>query len=355
MDVRRPGAGGARAREPVTARVFAARLAGWADAAGARVEPVRYPRPAAGGEVAAWRLSPPSPRGRVVAAHGAGNDALYPQVALFKSLVEAGFEVFAFDMDGHGRESTTAFAPETAPGALPAAVAEAERGHPPLPLHLLGHSFGGSLVLGALSEGSIPAVRSATIISSPIQVAPTFRTGVAELMGFFNRATLAQREHYGLWGIVPAFGPVKRGAYPFRRSEATGGSFGYVGAVQQLLDRLDLEQTTRRIKTPVLLVYGTADRLVAHEQGERLASAIPNAELMTVERTTHWSTCFEAAAVRRIVAWMEAHQGDGTMEDAGDPDRARDSDRPTSPRAVPCTLSPVPSGDEPSPTPEPGR
>jgi alpha-beta hydrolase superfamily lysophospholipase len=336
----------------VTARVFAGRLAGWADAAGARLEPVRYARPAAGGEVAGWRLSPSAPRGRVVAAHGAGNDALYPQIAAFKALVEAGFEVFAFDMDGHGRDSTTTFAPDTAPSALPAAVAEAERDRPPLPLHLLGHSFGGSLVLGALSEGSVPGVRSATIISSPIQVAPTFRTGIAELLGFLNRATLAQREHYGLWGIVPAFGPVKRGAYPFRRSETTGGSFGYVGAVQQLLDRLDIERTARRITTPVLLVYGTADRLVAHEQGERLARAIPGAELLTVDRTTHWSTCFEPGAVRRIVAWMESHQGDRTMADAEDPDHAADSDRPASPQAVPCTLSPVTSGSEPAPAPE---
>ena len=57
------------------------------DADGARLERVRYPRPEAGGEVEAWRLSPRELRARVVAAHGAGNDALYPQLALFEALV----------------------------------------------------------------------------------------------------------------------------------------------------------------------------------------------------------------------------------------------------------------------------
>ena len=137
------------------------------DAAGARLERVRYPRPEAGGEVEAWRLSPREPRARVVAAHGAGNDALYPQLALFEALVRRGVEVFAFDIDGHGAGSTTLFSPDTVPSAIAAAVAQAERGRPALPLHLLGHSFGGSLVLHALAEGAVAHAASAVVVSAP--------------------------------------------------------------------------------------------------------------------------------------------------------------------------------------------
>ncbi|HEX2202492.1 MAG TPA: alpha/beta fold hydrolase [Longimicrobium sp.] len=284
------------------------RLEAWLAGAGAWLERVRYARPEAGGEVSAYRLVPRNPRGRVVSAHGAGNDALFPQVALFKALVERGFEVFAFDWDGHGAESTTRFAPDALDSALVAAVGEAERGRAELPLHLVGHSFGGSLVLHALACGAVPHAVSGVAVSAPIQVSPDFRTAVAELLGFLHPATLSQRAHYGVWGTVPAVGPLKRRAYPFRRGEE-GGAFGYVGTVQRLLARLDLERTAAAVRAPVLLVYGTADRLVPMAQGEALAARIGGAELCRVPGGTHWSTAFLPAAVERVAAWVDARQG----------------------------------------------
>ena len=96
------------------------------------------------------------------------------------------------------------------------------------------------------------------------------RTAVAEVRGFFTRATLTQREHYGLWGLVPAFGPVKRAAYPFRRVDADGRAWSYVAAVQRLLAEMDLENRVAGIRVPTLLVYSHADAIVPHAQGERL-------------------------------------------------------------------------------------
>ncbi len=294
----------------MTAAPCLRRLERWTAASGARLERVRYPRPAAGGETAAFRLSPSGDaRGRVVAVHGAGNDALYPQVALFKALLGRGFEVFAFDVDGHGAESTTVFSLPAVLDAVPAAVAEAERGRPDLPLHLLGHSFGGSLALHALSSGAVPRASSAVVLSSPTAVTLDSGTALAEARGFLRLATLAQREHYGLWGLIPAFGPVKRRAYPFRRSEATGGSFGYVGAVNALLEEVDLDHAARSIDIPVLLVYGTRDRLVPPAQGERLAARLPRAELMRIDGGSHWSTSLDPAAIDRAAGWIEAHCG----------------------------------------------
>src|SRR4051812_29531531 len=104
---------------PVTAR----RLDAWLRARGGRLDRVRYSRPEAGGEVEAWRLIPAAASRRVVVAHGAGNDALFPQVALFRALCAAGCEVFSFDLDGHGAGSTTMFSVDGIRSALPAAVA----------------------------------------------------------------------------------------------------------------------------------------------------------------------------------------------------------------------------------------
>lgn len=277
------------------------------DVAGARLERVRYPRPEAGGEVEAWRLSPREPRARVVAAHGAGNDALYPQLALFEALVRRGVEVFAFDADGHGAGSSTLFSPETVPSALLAAVTQAERGRPALPLHLVGHSFGGSLMLHALAEGAVEHAASAVVISAPISLSLGAATAIGELRGFLRLGSLSQRRHYGLWGMVPAVGPLKRRAYPIRGAAQPGAPFAYVAAIRALLARLDLDRAAAKIRAPVLLVYGAGDRLVPAAQGRRLAELIPSSELLEIPGATHWSTAFADATIARAASWIEAH------------------------------------------------
>jgi pimeloyl-ACP methyl ester carboxylesterase len=57
----------------------------------------------------------------------------------------------------------------------------------------------------------------------------------------------------------------------------------------------------------VLLVYGTADRLVPVDQGRTLASLISSSHLLEVPGATHWSTAFADAAIARAAAWVDAH------------------------------------------------
>ena len=287
---------------------YGERLSVWASRLNARAADVRYPRPEARGEVCAVRLLPrAAPRARVLVAHGAGNDAVYPLLELFRALVRGGYEVFSFDVDGHGCGSTTVFAPDTVRGSIAAAAEAAERDGGALPLHLLGHSLGGSLVLDALASGALDRAASAVVLSAPTSIDLGFRTVVSELAGFFRLATLAQREHYGGWGLVPAFGPVKRGAYPFRRADAQPGSWSYVAAVRRLLEAMGLEARVGAIRVPTLLVYSRGDYLVGHAQGERLAERIPAARLLSLDRATHYGVPFAPRAVEAALGWMGAH------------------------------------------------
>lgn len=286
---------------------YGARLAAWARRTGTRVADARYPRPDAGGEVCAVRLMPEgAPRARVLVAHGAGNDAVFPLLELFRALLDAGCEIFSFDVDGHGCGSTTVFDARTVRTAVAAAAAQAERGRPPLPLHVVGHSLGGALVLDALASGALDRAASAVVLSAPVELRLDARTVIGEVRGFFRRATLAQRAHYGWWGLVPAFGPVKRGAYPFRRVDADGRAWSYVDAVRHLLGEMRLEERAASIRVPTLLVYSRADWLVTHGNGERLAERMPSARLLSLGDATHYSVPFDPAMIRAVLEWMDA-------------------------------------------------
>lgn len=287
---------------------YGARLAAWARRAGARAADVRYARPEARGEVCALRLLPSAPpRARVLAAHGAGNDAVFPLLELFRAFLRAGCEVFSFDVDGHGCGSTTLFSPDTVRTAVAAAAHAAEGDGPPLPLHAVGHSLGGSLLLDALASGGVEGAASAVVLSAPLDLRVGARAVLGEVGGFFTRGVLAQREHYGWWGLVPAFGPVRRAAYPFRRADADGRAWSYVSAVRRLLGEMRLEERAASVTVPTLLVYGRADRLVPHGDGERLAARMPAARLLSLDGATHYSVPFAPRAVDAAVRWMDAH------------------------------------------------
>ena len=290
-----------------TASEYGVRLRAWSRRIGADAADVRYPRPEAGGDVCAVHLLPRGPaRARVLVVHGAGNDAIFPLLELFRALLDGGCEVFAFDVDGHGRGSTTVFDPRTVRTAVAAALDAAEWGGPSLPLHVVGHSLGGALVLDALADDVLERAVSAVVLSAPVEVQLGAGTVASELRGFFRGATLAQREHYGWWGLVPAFGPVKRAAYPFRRMEADGRAWSYVDAVRRLLGEMRLEARVEGIRVPTLLIYGRADRLAPPADGARLAARIPGARLLTIPGATHYSVPFTREAVDAVLAWMDS-------------------------------------------------
>jgi pimeloyl-ACP methyl ester carboxylesterase len=228
-------------------------------------------------------------------------------------------EVFAFDVDGHGAGSSTRFSPDAVPSAIAAAVVMAERGRPELPLHLVGHSLGGSLVLHALAERSVAHAVSAVVISAPTAISLGAGTAIGELRGFLRLATLSQRRHYGLWGMVPAVGPLKRRAYPIRGAAQPGAPFAYVAAIRRLLARLDLDRTAAKVRVPVLLVYGAGDRLVPPAQGRRLAELIPSSELLETPGATHWSTGFAAPTIASTAAWIESHGREIKRSASSDP------------------------------------
>jgi alpha-beta hydrolase superfamily lysophospholipase len=282
-------------------------LRAWMTARGMEWTRDRYRR-AGGGDVTCYRLSPAGPpRAVVMPVHGAGNDALFALPGLIKRLLLDGYEVFSFDLDGHGRASTTTLDPETLGSAVPRAIRETGAGERGLALHGIGISLGGSLLLHALGaeRGDLA---SGSLLAAPLKIELSTRAVLGEMGIPALRTLWREREHCGIWGLVPSFGPVKRGLYPLRLAVPPGpGSFGYVDVLNIALDRLDLEDAASRVRAPVLLAYGGADRVVPASQGERLHRLIPSSELLLLERETHLTTPLAPAVMARVREWIGGH------------------------------------------------
>ncbi|MBW3628827.1 MAG: alpha/beta hydrolase [Gemmatimonadetes bacterium] len=279
----------------------------WAGRAGYGWEKIRYPRNEAGGDTVAYRMTPTgAPRAVVLAVHGAGNDALFALVGLFKELLGRGYEVFTFDLDGHGRASTTLFG-DAVRGAVPAAVARTGAAQRGLPVHAIGISLGGAILLASLANLPSPP-RSASLLSAPLRIHLSWAAIRREVGKPLLRTLWRERSHYGFTGLVPSFGPFKRGSYPLRLAQPPGpGPFGYVEVLNQTLERLSLEEAARRASIPVLLAYGRRDLLVPAEQAERLAQLLPRAELLVLDGETHLSAPMAPPAVYRVLSWIEEH------------------------------------------------
>jgi pimeloyl-ACP methyl ester carboxylesterase len=274
-----------------------------------RHERIVYPRPDAGGETVAYRLCPAHPpRGLLLVTHGAGNDALFAFPGFFKRVLQHGFEVFTFDMDGHGRASTTTFAYPGVCSAVADALRHALDGRSDLRVHAYGVSLGGAILLHALA-GTLRAIRSATLVVAPLRIRFSLPRVINELRPVALRTLMEQREHCGLWGMVPSFGPVKRELYPLRLAETRPGAFGYVDVLNEVLERMDLLEAARQSRVPVMLSYGTRDRIVPPEQGILLDRTLPRSELTLVRGGTHLATPFDREGLQKTLGWIERQRG----------------------------------------------
>ena len=298
---------------------YVERFLTWLDRAGIVRESVPYTRSRRGGEggtVAALRLVPPTGLGLrtpVLFAHATGNDALFPQLGLFRALLAKGHPVLTFDLDGHGRESTTTLAVDGTTGMLGDAR-QALTGSASAPVHVVGQSLGGALALAAVATGELaPAtVRSLTLLSTPLLLSPAARMLGTELLGMARASVRSQLRHYGPYGLLPAMGPFKRRAYPIRLADGEARApLAYVDVVTRLVAGLDLTTLATRVRVPTLLVYGIHDKLVPPEQGRALAGLIPDADLRLVPGGTHFSTPFEPGVEGAITGHVAAAEEQG--------------------------------------------
>ncbi len=126
----------------------------------------------AASRVSGLLLAPPGARACYVMAHGAGAGMAHPFLgAVAAGLAERGIATLRYQfpyMEAGGRRPDP---PKVAHGAVRAAVAEAARRLPDLPLVAGGKSFGGRMTSQAQAAEPLPGVRGLAFLGFPLHPA----------------------------------------------------------------------------------------------------------------------------------------------------------------------------------------
>lgn len=165
------------------------------------------------------------------------------------------------------------------------------------PKVLIGHSFGGRLMIKALSSGAMPSVEKAVFIDS---------AGIKPEKTFEQRLSLAM---YKTGKFVLELKPIKSmfpGALEKLRSKR--GSADYKSAtpvMRQTLVRVvneDLTSLLSKINVPSLLIWGTADTATPISDGEAFERLIPDAGLVRIQGADHYSFLRDPLLTSRVVS-----------------------------------------------------
>ena len=116
--------------------------------------------------------TPANPQGCLVLAHGAGAGMAHPfMAAVAEALAQRGMATLRFQFPFMERGSKRPDSPPVAHAAVRAAVAEARRRLPGLPLFAGGKSFGGRMSSQAQAQAPMEGVRGLVFIGFPLHAA----------------------------------------------------------------------------------------------------------------------------------------------------------------------------------------
>ena len=235
----------------------------------------------------------------VVALHGVPTSS-----ALFEPLIPylRGYRLLAPDMIGQG-DTQTPRSGRLDHAAYAAHVDSFLATVPPHEFHLLVHDLGGILGLDWAADHP-ERIRRVAILSTT--VSSSYRIGAivaANLL--FGRGLLKRALPGTTKGGLPLDASlVDKWAMPWTRHRVLRGMDLF--ATRHLAR---LRSKLRRIRAPVLLIWGDEDDIFPVSCARRIAEHLPQAKLVTIPRCGHWSPIDAAEEVaRNVVEFLGAER-----------------------------------------------
>lgn len=216
------------------------------------------------------------------------------------TLADAGYRVIAFDIKGHGFSDKPPLAAEYSASAMTSFVMEVMDACGVARGALVGHSMGG-------------AIAASVALSSPERVdrlALVAPVGFGEVLGLKVGRWLSPDRALPLlprlgqvwmraprWTLATSFrliwggGPVTLSPDDVDEYRAPAQFAGYVPALRHLVHAFEwlphAEEQLARLACPVLVLFGTRDRVVIPRKARELVELVPNGRLALVEGAGH--------------------------------------------------------------------
>lgn len=229
----------------------------------------------------------------VILLHGWGSN-----ITLFADLMDVlsvKYTVFAMDMPGFGESSEP-------PGAwcvddYVRFVTDFITGFGIGKVTLLGHSFGGRIVIKMCSKEDLPFIVEKAILVDSAGILPP-KTNRKNFRTYYYKAGKAILSSKLMQKISP--GSLEN----FRKKM---GSADYAAAsplMRQVLVKVvneDLEPYLPNIKCPTLLVWGVNDTATPISDAEKMEKLIPDAGLVRLENAGHYSFLDQRYIFNRVI------------------------------------------------------
>ena len=145
---------------------------------------------------------------------------------------------------------------------------------------LIGHSFGGRIIIKGVGEGLLQPKKVILIASAGIAKEKTWRNDVLRIVAKLGKAATS----------VP---PLSRSRQKIRKKLYTliGSDYFASGSMRDIFLKViseDLLQYARKIKIPTLLIWGRDDASTSLANGEKIHAAIAGSQLKIIDDAGHF-------------------------------------------------------------------
>lgn len=247
----------------------------------------------------------------VVVTHGIRDHALrYDRFA--RELASQGYAVFAQDLRGHahsGGERQRFESMKQLVADTDLVVASARQQYPTLPIFLYGHSLGG--LITAEYTLTHPAQLGGMVLSGAALMRPK---SVGSTSVFFARLVAS---------LAPGFKAVAVDDSEFARDPAVTAALGAdplishdklpaISAVASVDGMQDVQQNARSIILPVLILYGTADKVNPIEGSQQLMATVGSVDKTIKPYEGLYHDLLNEPEYQQVtadvIAWLNAHR-----------------------------------------------
>jgi pimeloyl-ACP methyl ester carboxylesterase len=242
-----------------------------------------------------FRASKPRPSALLL-VHGYGGTFYGAYFAkLGEAAAKAGYDTLALNMRDHDagpkKSSFTDNQADIATGAAYLRQLGQKR------LVLLGQSMGTNRVLYYQAASGDPDIAATILVSGPGDLFEwnVWQFGKEKAQASVDEALNLQRAGREEELMMVDLGPLGKALYTAR----------YLLSMRGPDRRSNPYTNLAKVKNPILIMQGTADRLIASDIGKRLQIAAgPNAVLASIEGAEHGFENYESPLIEKILGWL---------------------------------------------------